>query len=143
MLRLAAVLIPLTATCLAAPASAQQWVQCAAQGGVCDLDGVGILRYGVADRWFYRVGTDRHVCDEAVFGDPARGVAKTCQRWEMADEAARNADTQALQAQVQEYQDELQVQEQNAAALEQELEATRDELRQLLRGIRREQRRPR
>lgn len=125
------------------PADAQQWVHCAAEGASCDLDGVGIFRYGAGDNWVYLVGTNAYHCSVENVGqtDPAPGVAKTCQRWEVADETVRNGSTAALQVQLNEAQRQvgvLQEQQQYVADLEAEVIALRQQLR---RGERRERRR--
>ena len=115
------------------------WVECAGEGGLCDLDGVGIVRYGVDDRWSFQVGTDAYPCSFQQFGDPAPGVAKACWRWEQPDETAQNAAMQALQVQLQQAQQrisQLEEQQQYLADLEAEVAELRRELRQVRRGRR-------
>lgn len=128
-------------------AQAQQWVHCASEGGNCDLDGIGILRYGTGDKWLYLVATNAYHCAIQNMGgahDPAPGAAKTCQRWEVIDEVTRNQSTAALQGQLNEAQrqvEALQEQQQYVADLEAEVVALRRELRRSGRSERRVRRR--
>ena len=101
--------------------AADRWITCAQQDQQCDVDGMGIVRYGVDGSWDYRVITDNVICDGRFFRDPAAGAAKSCQRLEMLDEVARLDETELLRAQLQQAQERLQEQEQYAAELEQEL----------------------
>lgn len=108
------VLLSAAVACLLGPttgSTAQEWEACGVEGDSCELDGVGILRYGVDDRWYYAVGTDEHSCTTAILGDPAPGEKKACYRWNNGDErAARQS------AEDQEY----------VARLEDELSALRE-----------------
>ena len=126
-----------------APTYGQQWIHCSAQGETCDVDGVGIIRYGVDERWYFQVATDRVPCNDGHFGDPAVGVGKTCQRWETPDETLLYRDAASLRTQLgqsQQQVQDLQGQEEYIAQLEAELAAARQELRQARRGVRRERR---
>ena len=150
MFRLSSLLIAGLATVASlavnSPSQAQQWVHCAAEGGGCDLDGVGIIRYGAGESWRYVVGTNAYSCTIGNSGfdpDPAPGVAKTCQRWVVTDEMARNESMASLQAQLDQAQQQigaLQEQQQYVADLEAEVIALRQELRRFQRGERRERR---
>ena len=121
---------------------AQQWVRCADEGGVCDLDGVGMVRYGTGNRWVYVIGTDRYACNRGNAGfdpDPAPGESKACWRWQVVDETARSKTTADLNQQVKQLQEQiaaLQVQQQYVADLEEEVAVLRRELRQVRRDRR-------
>lgn len=128
------------ASVVPAESQAQQWVECASQGQVCKLDGVGILRYGVNNRWYYAVATGSYRCDEKVLGDPAVGVQKTCQRWEAPEETARAQELASTRAQLEKAQEaisETEAQGRYIAQLEREIAETREEMRELRRALRR------
>ncbi len=57
------------------------WIQCPEywQGATCRFVGTRKVRYGTTDgRYNEKVFTNSAVCTDAVFGDPAYGVPKTC-----------------------------------------------------------------
>ena len=60
-----------------APESA--WSQCAAEYGTCSFTGTKEVRYGAGDKWTTRTAAGTIECNNAVFGDPAVGVPKTCE----------------------------------------------------------------
>jgi parallel beta-helix repeat protein len=67
---------------LTAPASASaqstDWTFCAAEGGSCSFSGTTQVRYGASGAYVYETLTDGTPCTNAVFGDPAPGIAKSC-----------------------------------------------------------------
>jgi hypothetical protein len=140
---MASVVIASLSMLIAAPASAQQWIRCADEGGLCALGGVAIVRYGAGERWHYQVATGNVHCNDAQFGNPAANVGKACQRWETLQERERRETTAVLQSQLEQAQQQLQELEGNeryAAQLEQELSILRRELRDLRRSFRGERR---
>lgn len=54
------------------------WIDCAAEGGTCTVPGSARVRYGADSRFAYKQVTGSIVCSNAVFGDPAEGVLKSC-----------------------------------------------------------------
>lgn len=54
------------------------WTQCAQENGVCSVSGVRTVRYGANGKYVYRPVTGQVSCNNATFGDPIYGVAKTC-----------------------------------------------------------------
>jgi hypothetical protein len=61
-----------------AAAAAAAWATCASEGGVCDVPGAHVVRYGVEGRHAYKTTTGRIGCDNPTFGDPAEGLVKSC-----------------------------------------------------------------
>ena len=60
-------------------ASAQTaWTFCANEGGTCKFSGTQQVRYGANSLYAYKTLTGGTACTNAVFGDPAPGVAKQC-----------------------------------------------------------------
>ncbi len=64
---------------VAAPAQAAGWRQCANEGQVCQLDGRGVVRYGVDGQWSTRSMSGAVVCSNDLFGDPAPQQPKRCE----------------------------------------------------------------
>jgi hypothetical protein len=64
---------------VAAPAQAAGWRQCAAEGQSCQVDGRGVVRYGVDGQWSTRVMSGSVICSNALFGDPAPQQQKRCE----------------------------------------------------------------
>ncbi|MEQ1517078.1 MAG: hypothetical protein ABL931_11385 [Usitatibacteraceae bacterium] len=62
----------------AVPASAEEWVKCAIEGGYCKVNGSGIVKYGAGKQWATLKVTGGVSCSPAKFGDPAVGVHKAC-----------------------------------------------------------------
>jgi len=58
--------------------STSSWSFCANEGGTCDFSGTQQVRYGGNGLYAYRTVTGGTACTNAVFGDPAPGVAKQC-----------------------------------------------------------------
>ncbi len=144
MARMAPLLIAASCVLMPSPSLAQQWVHCALQRETCDLNGLGIVRYGVDERWYYQVGMDSISCnDPSPFGDPAPGTPKSCQRWEAPDETARVQEMEALRAQLQQQVQASRQQQEHTAELEEEVAALRRLIRERGRGERRERREPR
>jgi hypothetical protein len=57
------------------------WRACASEGGVCELGGPAMLRYGANGRYAYREAEGRLACNNREFGvDPAPGASKVCER---------------------------------------------------------------
>lgn len=54
------------------------WAQCATEAGTCDIAGANEVAYGVDDAFFYGERSESFVCGNALFGDPAPGLNKTC-----------------------------------------------------------------
>ena len=61
----------------AAPSS-RGWTHCAGENEYCRVPGTARMRYGVDKRYVYRTVTGGVECSVRVFGDPAKGVNKTC-----------------------------------------------------------------
>lgn len=53
-------------------------VQCAKESGRCAFSGEGAVYYGADSRWFVKRGQNGMDCNNATFGDPTPGVAKSC-----------------------------------------------------------------
>lgn len=53
--------------------------KCADEGGTCSFSGTQQVRYGAGGQFAYQTANGSIQCDNAVFGDPAFGVAKTCE----------------------------------------------------------------
>jgi hypothetical protein len=54
------------------------WKVCAFEGGICTFAGTRQVRYGTASAAYTKTATGTIVCSNAVFGDPAFGLAKSC-----------------------------------------------------------------
>ena len=54
------------------------WTQCANEGGTCSFSGVREVRYGAGTSFVTKTVTGPVACSNAVFGDPAPNVAKSC-----------------------------------------------------------------
>src|SRR6185369_8634693 len=54
------------------------WTVCANEGGFCAFSGTQQVRYGANGLYAYKTLTGGTACTNAVFGDPAPGVAKQC-----------------------------------------------------------------
>jgi hypothetical protein len=61
-----------------ATAAAATWTTCANEGGTCTFTGTREVRFGANGIYTSKVVTGSTPCTTAVFGDPNRGVAKTC-----------------------------------------------------------------
>ncbi len=51
---------------------------CARENGTCSFSGTKNVAYGANGKFSYRTATDGVSCDNGIFGDPIRGVVKTC-----------------------------------------------------------------
>jgi PelA/Pel-15E family pectate lyase len=51
---------------------------CSKERSNCSASGPRVIRYGANDKYVYQVATDKVYCGNNVFGDPIRGVEKTC-----------------------------------------------------------------
>ncbi|TQK05266.1 hypothetical protein [Herbaspirillum sp. SJZ107] len=60
-----------------APA-AETWNTCAGEGALCTFSGTRDVRYGAGSSFVTRTFTGSVLCSNAVFGDPALGVVKSC-----------------------------------------------------------------
>ena len=54
------------------------WTRCAVEDGVCNFSGTMQVRYGVPGKYVTQIATTSIACSNAVFGDPAVGLDKTC-----------------------------------------------------------------
>jgi hypothetical protein len=54
------------------------WTTCASEGGVCSISGTHQVRYGANGNYSIKTMTGPVACTNAVFGDPAYKMAKTC-----------------------------------------------------------------
>jgi hypothetical protein len=63
---------------VAAPPTVTTWTACAAENRTCSFVGTREVAYGANGQYGYRSVTDGTPCSNAVFGDPAPGMAKTC-----------------------------------------------------------------
>lgn len=62
----------------AAAPPATGWTLCANEGGTCAVSGTRQVRYGAGTTFVTRTVTGSTACSNAVFGDPAPNMAKTC-----------------------------------------------------------------
>ena len=60
------------------PPPTGSWSVCANEGGVCAFTGTKQVRYGANGSYTYKTLSSSTACTNAVFGDPAPGVAKQC-----------------------------------------------------------------
>ena len=70
-----------TTTTPTAPAPAPSdtgWTACAVEGGVCSVTGTHQVRYGANGLYATKTVTGPVACTNAVFGDPAYRVVKSC-----------------------------------------------------------------
>lgn len=58
--------------------AATSWTWCATEGANCNFSGTQTVRYGTTTQTVDKVLSNGTVCTNAVFGDPAPGVAKQC-----------------------------------------------------------------
>ncbi len=58
--------------------STGSWSVCATEGGVCAFNGTKQVRYGANGSYIYKTLSKSTACTNAVFGDPAPGIAKQC-----------------------------------------------------------------
>jgi hypothetical protein len=61
------------------PALGEGWRSCAQEGGVCQVSGRAVVRYGVPGRWATRSVNGSVTCSNDAFGDPAPGTPKRCE----------------------------------------------------------------
>jgi spore coat protein U-like protein len=61
-----------------AGAKAVTWTECAAESKVCTFSGTREVRFGGKGLYTSKIATASTPCTTAAFGDPARGLAKTC-----------------------------------------------------------------
>jgi hypothetical protein len=54
------------------------WTTCASEGGVCSISGTHQVRFGANGNYSIKTVTGPVACTNAVFGDPAYKMAKTC-----------------------------------------------------------------
>jgi len=57
---------------------APTWTTCASEGGTCTVSGTREVRFGAGTSYVSKVVTGLVQCTNAIFGDPAYGVAKSC-----------------------------------------------------------------
>ena len=60
------------------PPAAVTWTACAAENGNCAFSGTHEVRYGAGTSFVTRTVTGSVACSNAVFGDPAPNVVKSC-----------------------------------------------------------------
>lgn len=58
--------------------TASDWTKCASEGATCAFSGTRQVRYGSATQYVTKTVTGSTVCSNAVFGDPAPNVVKSC-----------------------------------------------------------------
>lgn len=68
-----------TPTPTPAPTPTPTWTTCASENGTCTFSGTAQVRYGANNSWVTKTATGSIACNNAVFGDPIGGVAKSCQ----------------------------------------------------------------
>jgi galactose oxidase len=68
----------LTAPAAAQTGSATTWTSCASEDQTCSFSGTRQVRYGANGTYAYQTATGSIACTNAVFGDPAYGVNKSC-----------------------------------------------------------------
>jgi len=61
-----------------APTPAVTWTACANEGATCSFSGTREVRYGAGNSFVSKTVTGSTACTNAVFGDPAPNVAKSC-----------------------------------------------------------------
>jgi hypothetical protein len=59
-------------------ASTPIWTACAKESGLCAFGGTHKVRYGANNQYAYQTATSSITCNNATFGDPIKGVAKSC-----------------------------------------------------------------
>lgn len=59
--------------------SVDEWKDCAKENETCQVTGTKNVRYGANGKYYIRSITGNVTCNNANFGDPIYGVAKTCQ----------------------------------------------------------------
>lgn len=57
----------------------ETWTSCAVENAICSFPGTKTVRYGANGSYFTRVATNTIGCDNATFGDPLHGTAKSCE----------------------------------------------------------------
>jgi spore coat protein U-like protein len=62
----------------AANTAAVTWTACGNEGATCSFSGIREVRFGANGTYTSKVITGSTPCTSAVFGDPVRGVAKSC-----------------------------------------------------------------
>ncbi|MBK4737571.1 right-handed parallel beta-helix repeat-containing protein [Noviherbaspirillum pedocola] len=58
--------------------STVSWTGCASESGICSFSGAMRVRYGANGSYVYQVATGSIGCNNAIFGDPVYGIAKSC-----------------------------------------------------------------
>lgn len=61
-----------------APVPEGSWTFCSTEANTCAFTGTRQVRYGAPGAYNYKLLTNKTVCNSAVFGNPAPGVAKKC-----------------------------------------------------------------
>ncbi len=67
-----------TAMASAVDTTSTQWTACATEGQTCAFNGARRVRYGAGTSFVTRTLSGGTTCSNAVFGDPAYGVVKSC-----------------------------------------------------------------
>lgn len=62
----------------APPGVSPLWVMCATENGTCNFTGTRQVRYGANDKYSMKTATGSIACNNSTFGDPIKGVAKSC-----------------------------------------------------------------
>lgn len=58
------------------------WISCAIEGETCIVPSTTVVRYGAANSYAYQENiTGSIACTNDLFGDPIRGIEKTCSYW--------------------------------------------------------------
>jgi Domain of unknown function (DUF4832)/Domain of unknown function (DUF4874) len=58
--------------------AADNWVECAFEGGQCDVPGTRTVRYGADGTYAFKTVTGSIACNNETWGDPLFGVFKSC-----------------------------------------------------------------
>jgi hypothetical protein len=61
-----------------APNAADAWTVCAQEQATCAVPSPRTVRYGANGKYFFRNVASHVACNNATFGDPVKGTAKTC-----------------------------------------------------------------
>ncbi len=64
--------------CYYQPTTTSNWTNCAGENGTCSFSGTQQVRYGSGSFYSTRTATGSIACNNATFGDPNFGVAKSC-----------------------------------------------------------------
>jgi hypothetical protein len=69
----------------------RNYTLCASENGTCSFNGVADVAFGAGNSFYNRTATNSIACNDATFGDPDVGVAKSCYYYMRTDCAAENS----------------------------------------------------